>query len=245
MLKARLLDTLKTTRHPYLLANTCRFDVKGRKAVEPAIDIVRQYVAEMSAGVEYTPLPREFASLPPDQVIDFTAPLIGGPYFPIVVPDPDAALGLTAISPASPTGENEIPMPISFYRTIKKPLFPDGGTVYIQAKDVLGNGYHWYKGPRFRLSEWTYIYLTKSWQMQKHLFSLYDPLNPDQEWEVYVSAKFTGPQYPHGDPKEPNGLFFDRMILVRVENPRSGNEGRSGRNKGTQLFSLVGRQDNP
>ena len=62
--------------------------------------------------------------------------------------------------------------------------------------------------------------------MQKHLFSLYDPLNPDQEWEVHVSAKFTGAKYPHGNPKEPNGLFFDRMILVRVENPRSGDEGR-------------------
>jgi len=29
-------------------------------------------------------------------------------------------------------------------------------------------------------------------------------------------------RYPYGDPKGPNGLFFDRMILVRVENPRSG-----------------------
>ena len=119
-------------------------------------------------------------------------------------------------------------MPIGFWRTVKKPPLSDGGTVCIQAKDISGKGYHWYKGPRFPLSEWTYIYLTENWEMQKSLFSLYDPLNPDQEWEVYVSAKFTGPKYPHGDPKEPNGLFFDRMILVRVENPRSGDEGRSG-----------------
>jgi hypothetical protein len=242
-LKARLLDTLKTTRHPYLLANTSRFDVKGRKAVEPVLDIVRHYVAEMSAGAEYTPLPREFAALPPGRVIDFTAPLIGRPYFPIVVSDPDAALGLAAMAPSQTSG-NDIPMPIGFYRTVKKPPLSDGGTVCIRAADILGKGYHWYKGPRFRLSEWTYIHLTGSWQMQKHLFSLYDPLNPGQEWEVHVSAKFTGPKYPHGDPKEPNGLFFDRMILVRVEKPRSGNEGRSGSNKGTRLFSLAGRQNN-
>jgi len=42
-----------------------------------------------------------------------------------------------------------------------------------------------------------------------------------------MSAKFTGPSYPHGkskrlspatriEPNEPNGLWVDRMVLVSV-----------------------------
>ena len=218
VLKARLLETLDKTTNPYILANAPRPGMKDRKLADPVRGITRRYVEEMSAGVDYTPLPPEFAALPPDRVIDLTAPVLASGCFPHVVPDPDAALGL-----AMPwMRENQLPMPIAFYRSIPQPPLPDCGGVSIPAKEIPGKGYHCYKGPRFPLSEWTYVYLTPTWEIQKHLFSLFDPLHPEQEWEVYVSMKFAGPQNPHGDPQAPNGVFFDRMILVQAEKPATG-----------------------
>ena len=68
----------------------------------------------------------------------------------------------------------------------------------------------------------TFIYLTASLQIQKHLYGLYDPARPDQQWDVYLSMKYTGPAYPFGESGEPNGLFMDRMILVKTDNEKQG-----------------------
>jgi len=73
---------------------------------------------------------------------------------------------------------------------------------------------------------------------QERLETIFDPSKPQQQWDVYVSAKFTGPAYlsavpggaqagPHGkskrlsattriEPTEPNGLWVARIILVSV-----------------------------
>ncbi|HEY3418051.1 MAG TPA: hypothetical protein VGM23_14325, partial [Armatimonadota bacterium] len=200
-MKARLLKTLETTKDPYILYTTSRYWIKGRSSREQIKDIIKQYVEEVSAGVEYTPLPREIAELPPGNVIDLTAPLFAGRMFPIMMPDPEATLGLAV--PRTET--KEMPMNISIYSS--DPQRPQNAGVTIREKDVPGKGYHLYKGPRFPLNEWTFVYLTASWQIQKHLYTLYDPAHPDQEWQAYASLKFAGPDYPFGDAKEANGLF--------------------------------------
>ncbi|MHB9024697.1 MAG: DUF4838 domain-containing protein [Armatimonadota bacterium] len=210
VLKNRLLKTLETTKDPFILYKTPRYSHKGRSAWEQNKDIIRRYIEEISAGVEYTPLPKEIAALPPGNVIDLTAPLFTERIFPLVVPDPEATIGLAVPR----TQKKEMPMNISIYSS--DPKRPQGAGVTIREKDVPGKGYHLYTGPRFPLNEWTFVYLTASWQLQKHLYTLYDPAHPDQEWQVYASMKFTGPDYPFGDPKDPNGLFIDRLILVKI-----------------------------
>jgi hypothetical protein len=67
------------------------------------------------------------------------------------------------------------------------------------------------------MSEWSYIYLTRSWQIQADPTTLFDPARPDQKWELYASLKFTGAGYPHGVEGEPEGVWVDRLFLVRVE----------------------------
>jgi hypothetical protein len=208
-LKTRLLGTLDTTGDPYINAIESRYWIKGRGNRENVKDIIRQYVEEVSAGTEYTPLPGQFRDLPADRVIDLTAPLFASAYFPCVVPDPDAALGLAVPR----TDQNELPMNISYYSNL--PGVNTGNGVSIKAADIPGPGYHLYKGPTFKLNEWTFVYLTASWQMQKHLCTLYDPAHPDRKWTAYCSMKFSGPDYPHGKADEPKGLFLDRLILVR------------------------------
>ncbi len=210
-LKARVLDTLASTQHPYMLMDVSRYwlQSQGRKNREPMREIVRRYLEEVSAGVEYTPLPEPFRALPADRVIDLTAPLFAGDHFPIVVPDEQATLGL-----AVPRTEKiEMPMYIGYWSGV--PGHPNAGGVTIRPEDVPGPGYHLYRGPTFTLNEWTYLYLTASWQLQEHLFTLYDPAHPDRKWTAYASMKFSGPDYPHGREGEPKGLFLDRLILVQ------------------------------
>lgn len=210
-LKTRLQGTLDTSGDPFLNALESRYYIKGRGNREVVKDIVRKCVEEFSAGAEYTPLPAELRGLPAERVIDLTAPLFCGPNFPRVVPDPDAALGLAV--PRTET--NELPMNISYYSNLPGPA--NAGGVTIKAENIPGSGYHLYKGPTFKLNEWTFLYLTASWGMQKHLFTLYDPAHPDQKWTAWCSMKFAGPDYPQGKPDEAKGLFLDRLLLVKEE----------------------------
>ncbi len=45
----------------------------------------------------------------------------------------------------------------------------------------------------------------------------FDPEIPDQQWEVWISGRFTGPAYPGGKTDEANGLSVDRVVLGPVE----------------------------
>ncbi|MBI4024039.1 MAG: hypothetical protein HY360_03605 [Verrucomicrobia bacterium] len=166
-------------------------------------------------------------------MIDLTAPVItGGCRSPLVVPDAEASMGLALRY----TGADELPLPIGIWncvtvapdldRAMKDYLRKEQAGQYedypgvcrvVRAKDIPGKGYHLYRGPRFKLSEWTHTFITKPWNIQEHLWSLFDPVRPLQEWDLHVSAKFTGPACPHGDPKEPNALFIDRILLTREE----------------------------
>ena len=206
-LKTRLLDTLNASQHIYIQGKTHR----EKQGDIPILDIVKRYINEVSAGVDYSPLPKELAGLPPERVIDLTAPLFTKCFSPMLVPDKDAALGLAV--PRMNT--NECPMYFGYYSYMQGQK--KSGLKTIGAKDVPGKGYHLYQGPRFSLDEWIVVYLTRSWQIARMLYTLYDPANPKQEWDSYVSMKYTGPAYPYGTTNEPDALYIDRIILVKVK----------------------------
>jgi hypothetical protein len=209
LLRQRILDTLDSTKHPYLLGSTPRRQSSGRTEWIPVRDIAWRYASALCEGKDYAPLPERFRSLPPERVIDLLAPQFAGRHFPMFVPDPDAALGL-AVARMNP---DELPMPIGVYSLATGQVL---GEVGVKPADIPGPGYHLYKGPRFTPDERCYIWLTKSWQIQERLETLFDPSKPQQQWDVYISAKLTGPSYPHGKPAEQNGFWVDRMILVSV-----------------------------
>ncbi|HEY3398387.1 MAG TPA: DUF4838 domain-containing protein [Armatimonadota bacterium] len=209
VLKARLLTSLDTNPDPLINSITSRYWVKGHPGREPIKEIIRTYIGEVSAGVEYTPLPAELRGLPPARVIDLAAPAMATGYAPLLVADPEATLGLAM--PRTESGE--LPMNISYWSGV--PGRSNEGGVTINAADVKGPGYHLYTGPTFPLNEWTFLYMTASWGVQRHLYSLYDPAHPDRKWTAYASLKFTGPALPYGKPEDKPGLFIDRVILVQ------------------------------
>jgi len=135
------------------------------------------------------------------------------------VPDPDSAFGLAI------RGEHadEMPFAMGVYdQTGRRGLVGrrlnkrDIG-VALGAKDIVGGGYHLYKLGRTIVTPQCFVWLTRSWQMQQPLDMLHDPTRMDEQWDIYVSLKLTGPAYPHGKPNEPNAIFVDRMILVKVQ----------------------------
>ena len=232
-IRDRALSYIKNSRYPCYQTLTTLYSRgdKGEwlKSTVSLRELARRYVLAVSQGREYSPLPRRFQDLDPRIVIDITAPALSQGRSPIVTPDPEAALGLAVTK----MGDKRLPMGHGVWDLVPHPK-PDrrrkeqelngeknvshlGLTRYVRASDIPGKGYHWYKGPRFTLGEWTLVWLPSDWTLQEHFWPLYDPKNADQEWEYYISAKFTGPAYPHGDPNQPNGLFIDRIVLIRVD----------------------------
>jgi len=243
LLQARALETLRNTRHPLLLTKAPNYemDEKGNSRVTfPSIaSRVETLIEEMCKGKEYIPLPEQFRDLPPDSVFDWTASMFGiNPYggssnsTDKMQVDDEAADGTAYVRLSA----EELPVPIGIWNneTLTDPEFEKSKQEFlkldqagqyvnwpqicrvINAADIPGPGYHLYKGPRFLLFPGTYLYLTKSWQFQQQLTSLYHEDKPKEIWEAYVSAKFTGPAYPHGKTDEPNAVSIDRVVLLRV-----------------------------
>ena len=74
--------------------------------------------------------------------------------------------------------------------------------------------FHLYKLARVRLTRETVVVPGFSYYVKFRLDDLYEP-GSDDEWDVYVSAKFEGPKYFPGS-KKANMAAFDRTVIVRV-----------------------------
>ena len=90
-------------------------------------------------------------------------------------------------------------------RTIKKEDYPQD------------EKYHWYKVGKSRLSARTREVFHSSWQLTQCCgSSVFDPLEPNAEYELYVSIKLTGPSYVKGSQK-PDGVYLDRLVYLECE----------------------------
>ena len=78
--------------------------------------------------------------------------------------------------------------------------------------------YHWHKVGIVEVGPGTFVY-GFFWQMRADISSVYgnaDGLPDFNKWEVWVSAKFTGPAYVPGS-TQPNQIFWDQVVLKRPE----------------------------
>ncbi|MBQ7652364.1 MAG: DUF4838 domain-containing protein, partial [Victivallales bacterium] len=75
----------------------------------------------------------------------------------------------------------------------------------------LKKGYAWYSGGKVRIPEHGTIYVTRSWYVSQSTTSIASLKG--NEYEIFVSAKFTGPLY-WPDEKGPSHIYIDRIILV-------------------------------
>ncbi len=77
--------------------------------------------------------------------------------------------------------------------------------------------YHFYYLGRSRILENTCLWVHWTWWIQIPLKMVYDPLNAEAVYDVYLSLKAQGPSYVKNS-KQPDDLRVDRAIFVKVMN---------------------------
>ena len=74
-------------------------------------------------------------------------------------------------------------------------------------------GYHWYKVTTAVLPANGFIFLNRKWTVQ---LSVSQGRMKGDQFEFWVSAKFTGPRY-RKDPGAPDCIYIDRILLVEPQ----------------------------
>jgi len=69
---------------------------------------------------------------------------------------------------------------------------------------------------RFTCGPKASLWVHWSWFITQSIAAAYNPLDPDNSYDVYVSLKVQGPAYVDGATEE-NAIFLDRIILVKCD----------------------------
>jgi hypothetical protein len=165
-------------------------------------------------------LPEKFRDLPKGTVYDYI-PIMMRNWADVVkvVKDPEAEAGIAdkldlAADNLDRPEKYIVPMPWGLYGTVEKKHM--GGSA-IEAGDIPGPGYHWYKMGSFPVAPGFYVYFFWSWIIQVEVDNVFDPAKPDQKFEVWARVKFTGPRFPHAKPGDKDAIYVERLVLVKTE----------------------------
>jgi hypothetical protein len=163
-------------------------------------------------------LPEKFRNYPKEDVFDFTAVMTRNFADEAkVVKDTETESGMA----------NHLDLASGAVGSSEKYVLPMGWGVYdvnakkgvlsgtIQAGDVSGPGYHWYRLGSVRLQPGMYVYFFWSWIIQVDLNSAYEPDRPDDLFEIWGRVRFTGPRFPHAQPDARDAIDVERIILIR------------------------------
>ncbi len=166
---------------------------------------------EMMSAVGLPPPPR-FAGR---KIVDFPA---------IFIKDPEVIAGGDSVDdPTTPVG---LARRLNYdYKKDEHLLMPFSAGMYDRmAKRVVrgasfdkpaGEGWHWYHIGTGHVSAKTMFWMTRSWQIfvpGERFVEIWD-----KDWDMWVSAKFTGPAYGFPSKDGKSYVWIDRMILVEPE----------------------------
>lgn len=173
--------------------------------------------AELETLMFDLPTPPQFAHLPEARIKKFAYPVFGS-----VTNDPDSVVGRAMRSPDNKPALHDMtkPGPGSLYPT----WF---GVYDSQTKKSLqfrtpevpkDEKYHWYKLGTFEFGRntmvWGWFWIISA--DMRGVWTNADGLAGFNTWEVWVSAKFTGPAYVPGSAKA-NHVWMDQVVLVKPE----------------------------
>jgi hypothetical protein len=170
----------------------------------------KKFAAGLDRFINPLPLPAEFAAVPRSEVLD------------LCLEDVSA----NEDDPGSPVGRaKKLPLPLN--QPQGPPVF---GTYDITSKtygpglkitEVPQDGqYHLYKLGRWTLNSFkARIYAHGSWGIGVQLGPYFDqPAGPAHNtYDIYISAKFTGPAYVVGSEDGENAFWIDRVLLLRAK----------------------------
>jgi hypothetical protein len=172
-------------------------------------------IESLIAGTAYVPLPAQFKEIPPQNLFQYSSRDARKDPSVKVVADQEAESG-TAMRYEIPDSELEkykMPMQWGIYdNKLAQRIAPPN---LIQATDVPESGYHWYKAENVTLTSEAYVYFFWSWIIQSPVSDAYDATTPNAKYDVWISVKFSGPDFPHGKAEEKNAISIERIVLVK------------------------------
>jgi hypothetical protein len=171
------------------------------------------HTAKWNNGPTYIPVPAKFSEVPFDKLKIYEARQTRNHADQAgVINDPQAEGG-QATRYEIPETEQKMPMAWGIYEFIgRKNLLEN----YIKPEEVPNAGYNWYKMGDVKLENNTaYLFFSWSWTVQVDLDNLYDPQNPQQQYEVWANLKMEGPAFPHGKAEDKNALLIERLVFVK------------------------------
>ncbi len=145
-------------------------------------------------------------------VTDFTwLNLRKAPHKNVVLTDDPDAVGGKAVRIGEHGSDkvHRIPFECGVYNVPAKQFGP-----VLKLREFPQDGkYHLYKIGRYNVMPGTIFHAPWTWAMQTPLDRA-NPGSPENQCDVYVSLKFTGPLYVPGSRQE-NAVFLDRILVVR------------------------------
>ena len=142
----------------------------------------------------------------------FWAEMKGLPQLGSAVTDDQAACGGKALKLVNKKGiEGFFDGPLAawvYNTTLKKTVFSRP----IPRSEIIADGkYHWYDLGKVSITPGSILVIHKK---QYIAVSLDKAVNPEPEWDLQVSLKFTGPSFVPGS-KDEDAIWLDRVILVK------------------------------
>ncbi len=173
---------------------------------QPLIDIIE------TAG-PLAPLPQHLDKVDPSTVIQipaesaFLSPRWSGRAS--LVREPSAAGGLAVTNPVT-----KQPFSVGYFDELTR----QRTQAQIDPDSVKDSGYALYRLGTAELSREAYFWLDSSWRTTfSEARNLFDPDNPKQKMELWVSLRFTGPSYPDkGNDGDTDHFYVDRIIGIPV-----------------------------
>lgn len=178
-------------------------------------EYLKQLDEDMELYLFELPTPEKFKDVPADKILKF-----GYSVFNNVQDDPDSAIGKAMRSPDDKASLHNMRQ--------KGPaeLFPTWFGVYdFESKKSLqfrtpdypkDESYHWYNLGRFDFGKhtiaWGFFWIITA--DLRDVWTNADGVPDFNTWNVWVSAKFTGPEYVPGSSK-PNAVWIDQVILTK------------------------------
>ncbi len=123
-----------------------------------------------------------------------------------LVDEPSSPVG-KALEVQSDTSEHyKLPFELGYYDEGNKKTLSN-----ITYAKPLKKGYAWYSGGKVKIPEMGYVFVTRAWTVSQRTWSIGSLTG--NEYEIFVSAKFTGPLY-WPDEKGESHIYIDRILLV-------------------------------
>ncbi len=127
-----------------------------------------------------------------------------------IVPDPETANGYAGKIAIDGSPYAAWPCPVNFHGWRK---IGSGAGMAINGKNLAGTGYHWYKFGPVKITDYGYLYFTRSWELQVAMGPLSTAF-AQPEVNVNVRMKFEGKDYQPSQQDKPSAVYVERIVIT-------------------------------